>query len=272
MSSSVVISQLFIYPIKSFPGLSVTSLPLDKLGAIDDRRYMLVDENGKFVSQRQHANLALTKLEQHADGWLVSFPESTKQTTSRLLLREGIKDRLVSVTIWNDTCQAFDQGDEWADWFSEGLGKLVRLIYTPKEIKRRIDSDYCSQDRHVSFTDGYPLLVTTESSLEEINQHLDIPIAMQRFRPNIVVKGSEAFAEDNWKSIKSAENELALVKPCSRCVIPTINLQTAKKEKVVWQTLQKLRQAEDGKIYFGQNAIHQHDGRLHVGDVLEVVE
>ncbi len=268
MSSSVVISQLFVYPIKSFPGLSVSSLTLDSLGAINDRRYMLVDESGKFVSQRQHANLALVSLEQHVDGWQVKFPESEP----RILPVEGQIEQLINVTIWSDSCEVYDQGDDWAEWFSAALGKPVRLVYTPKDIQRRIDPDYCSQDRHVSFTDGYPLLVTSVSSLQEINSHLDISITMQRFRPNVVVSGSNAFAEDNWQYLKSSDNELALVKPCSRCVIPTINLETAQKEKVVWQTLQKLRQAEDGKIYFGQNAIHQHEGVLHVGNRLEIIE
>lgn len=272
MSTTVIISQLYIYPVKSLPGLAVSKLPLDRLGAVDDRRYMLVDEAGKFVSQRQHANLALVNMQEHAEGWLIAFPNGE----SRVLKREGDMDVPVEVTIWNDTCPAFDQGDKWAEWFSAGLGKSIRLVYTPKEISRRIDPDYCIQDRYVSFVDGYPLMITSESSLAKINQHLEQPITMQRFRPSIVVKGSEAFAEDDWQLLvlsnnKLPNNELSLVKPCARCVIPTINLETAQKEKVVWQILQKLRQAENGKIYFGQNTIHQYEGVLHIGEELSVV-
>lgn len=264
MTETVTISQLYIHPIKSFPGLSVNSLTLDSLGAINDRRYMLVDENGKFITQRQYASLALIELKQHDQGWQIRFPECEP----KLLPFAGTIHSERQVTIWNDSCKAFDQGDEWAAWFSDKLDKPVRLVYTPENINRRVDPDYCPENRHVSFTDGFPLLVTSESSLEAINEELKQPITMQRFRPNIVITGADAFAEDNWYALKSENNEFQLVKPCSRCVIPTINLQTAGKEKAVWQALQQLRQADDGKIYFGQNAIHQHEGELHVGDQL----
>ncbi len=267
MTISVTVSQLFIHPVKSLPGLSVPSLQLDRIGAVGDRRYLLVDAEGKFLSQRQESRLALIHLAEGEGGWLLSCEGGGQ----RFLPKVGVQNHKVTVTVWNDSCEAFDQGDAWAAWFSAFLGKPARLVYTPPEIERRIDRNYCADERHVSFADAYPLLVVSESSLNEINRHLSHPIGINRFRSNVVVTGSAAFAEDGWRALAFGENRLALVKPCSRCVIPTINPATAGKEREVWLVLEKLRKRADGKIYFGQNAIHQQPGELRVGDKLAVV-
>jgi uncharacterized protein len=120
----------------------------------------------------------------------------------------------------------------------------------------------------VSFADGFPLLLTNESSLAVLNEKLKNPVDMLRFRPNIVVRGAAAFAENAWKTLHARDIELHVVKPCSRCVIPTINPQTAQKEPAVWKALDLLCKGDDGKVYFGQNVIHQSTGVLTVGDVL----
>lgn len=263
---SVSISQLWVYPIKSCQGVQVDTLLLDALGAADDRRYMLVDENGVFVTQRQFASLVLISIIRHEQGWLITLPDGL----SRVLPAVGLTEQIVDVVVWGDSFSAFDQGDQWAQFFSIFLQRNVRLIYTDSHTSRCINNQYSPEKRQVNFADGFPLLIVNKSSLDLINQHLDIPITAERFRPNIVVVGAPAFAEQAWKILIADDVMLALVKPCSRCVIPTINLSTAKKEKRVWQVLEQLCKKEDGAVYFGMNVIHSNNATLSIGQCLTI--
>ncbi len=260
----VVISSLYLYPIKSCTGIAVDSLSLDILGAANDRRYMLVDENGNFITQRQHAELIHVDVAIHVMGWMITLPN----VGAKILPLQGIVLKIMTVNVWSDTFSAYDQGDDWAGFFSQFLGKKVRLVFCHLNTARKIDSEYCKTERAVSFADGFPLLMCNENSLQALNNELESPIDMQRFRPNIVITGASAFAEIEWETLDAGNLELAVVKPCSRCVIPTINPQTAKKEPAVWQGLIKLCKGEDGKVYFGQNLIHQANGILKLGDEL----
>ena len=266
--TALTISQLMIYPIKSLAGVALDVMPMDALGAQYDRRYMLVDAQGQFVTQRHYPEMALAQITACEGGWMIRLPHEE----ARFLPHEGRCEQACSVTVWRDTVQAFDQGDAWATGFSEWLGVPLRLVYLPTENVRRIDVDFCPEPRFVGFSDGFPLLLANAASLAAVNDVLSQPITMQRFRPNIVVHGAKAFAEDDWQSVITAQGQcLQLVKPCSRCVIPTIDPLTAIRQPAVWQALKKLRQAEDGNIYFGQNAIAQTMTALTVGQSLTVL-
>jgi uncharacterized protein YcbX len=258
------ISKLYIYPIKSCAAIAVNTMPLDTQGAANDRRYMLVDESGQFITQRQYSRLVFVNVEAHQQGWLITLPD----IGVKILPLHGVVNQSIRVKVWSDTFDAYDQGDEWADFFSSFLGKKVRLVFSHSNTERRIDPHYCKTARPVSFADGFPLLLTNESSLAVLNERLENPVDMLRFRPNIVVKGAAAFAENAWETLHAPHIQLSVVKPCSRCVIPTINPHTAKKEPAVWQALEAFCKGDDGKVYFGQNVIHKSTGILTVGDAL----
>ena len=167
--------------------------------------------------------------------------------------------------------QAIDQGDEAAGWFSDWLGTPVRLVHIADGYIRRVNEKYTiSPDDHTGFSDGYPILLASEESLQDLNTHLETPVPMNRFRPNLVVKGCEAFAEDTWKRIRIGEVELAVVKPCARCVVTTIDKETLEKSKEPLKTLGKYRRHELGAI-FGQNVIPLNEGRLRLGMNVEVL-
>lgn len=265
---SIIISELMIYPLKSLPGIAVMQMPLDLLGAEHDRRYMLVDQSGRFVSQRQYAQMALAQLGDAGDAWHIRLDGGGE----RLLPKEGRQQQVVPVNIWDDQVAAYDQGDDWADWFSRWLGAQVRLVYMPPQPLRPVDADYAKTPAYVGFADGFPLLLLGEASLQYLNSFLPFNLVMERFRPNIVVSGSKPFAEDGWRKLRAGDVGLDVVKPCSRCVIPTIDPQTAQKQREVWQMLQQQRRGEDGKIYVGQNVLHRLEcaasAVLHIGQPL----
>jgi hypothetical protein len=263
---SVTISELWIYPIKSCKGIKLETLQLDALGAFNDRRYMLVDDKGAFITQRQFASLVLIDITVHSQGWLVILPNGI----SKVLPIDGLTHKKINVEVWGDHFFAFDQGDEWAKFFSVFLNKSVRLVYVNIHTQRVINRQYSQVKRQVSFADGFPLLVTNTASLEFLNQHLKVPISMQRFRPNIVIAGALAFAEMQWRIMSIGDTTLTLVKPCSRCVIPTINPINAKKEKTLWAVLEQFCKADDGAVYFGQNAIHSHSSTLMINQTVDV--
>lgn len=265
---NITVSALYIYPIKSLQGIAIQRMNFDALGAIHDRRYMLVNDKGLFVTQREYAKLCLIAVRAVTGGWQVQLPKSEDKKT---LAEQGCLDKPVSVVVWQDIVQAYDQGDAWAQFFSNYLAAPVRLVYMPDNTHRVIDKTYYADDRHVSFADGYPLLLCSESSLAVLNSSLSPPVNMTRFRPNIVIRGAAAFTENTHQRLSFREeraNSFAIVKPCSRCVIPTIEPSTAKKQAQVWQALKKHCLAEDGQVYFGQNVIHQNKESIAVGQVL----
>src|SRR5690606_37518244 len=177
------------------------------------------------------------------------------------------------VQIWKNTgVQAVDQGDETADWFSNWLDVPVRLVHIADSYKRKVNPEYAiNDDDHTGFADGYPILITSEESLQELNTRLDSEIPMNRFRPNLVVKGCIPFEEDSWKRIRIRDVELALVKPCARCEVTTIDKETLERSKEPLKTLGKYRKHKLGAI-FGVNVIPLNSGKLKVGESVEIIE
>lgn len=272
------IHQLFIHPIKSCAGISVDSFELDAKGAVNDRRWMLVDDDqakGKFLTQRQLPKMALIKTS-IADDQQIQV--SAEGKPSFLLPTPSVEgSELIEVTVWSDTVQAIDCGDEIAEWFSNFLEKPCRLVYQPLELFRQVNLEFAEQGKDVGFADGFPLLIINQSSLDFLNQQLsdqessdqqpELQLEARRFRPNIVIAGDELapFAERSWQQVSSGSNQFDIVKPCQRCAIPTINPDTAERNRSVWQLLSE-HCSNDKKIYFGQNALFLNQAKVSTGD------
>jgi uncharacterized protein YcbX len=176
------------------------------------------------------------------------------------------------VNVWKSKgVHAIDQGEEAAAWFSDWLGTPVRLVHFADGYRRRINEAYAvNPDDHTGFADGYPILLAAEEGLQDLNSRLEFPIPMNRFRPNLVVKGCEPFAEDTWNRIRIGDVELAVVKPCARCEVTTIDKDTLERSKEPLKTLGRYRKHKLGAI-FGQNVIPLNEGRIRLGLGVEVL-
>ncbi len=265
---NLFVSELYIYPLKSGRDIVRQSLTLDRFGGEQDRRWMLVDGDGVFVTQRKHprmAQLAVTLTARGIRCSHLSVPEElvVEYPSSNAPMPE--------VSVWQDRCQALDAGDAAASWFSEVLGIPVRLVYMPESSRRRVDPTYAANGETVSFADGFPLLLTTQGSLNDLNQRLKTPLSMRRFRPNLVIDGSPAYAEDQWRRIRIGSVDLVVAKACERCIMTTIDPDTGKAGKEPLATLASYRR-RNNKVLFGQNLIHQGQGTITVGDRVEILE
>lgn len=233
-----------------------------------DRRWMIVDANtGGFITQRQHSRLCLVSVTLNGAALTLTAPNVDSLVISQ---RQIHRSTFRQVKIWQDWVESIDCGDEAAQWLSLFLSASVRLVFMADDCRRLVDQRYVQHSEQVSFADGFPILLTSESSLENFNQHLNSPIHMNRFRPNIVVSGCEPFAEDRWQKIQIGQLTFELVKPCSRCIIPSIDPQTANKQVEISKALAKYRR-RDGAIYFGQNLVACEQGIISVGDQLSVL-
>ena len=233
-------------------------------GLAHDRRWLIVEPSGQFLTQRTQPTLALVRPQVLVDGGLrLSAPGQpdlvVAQPTDTALPRR--------VQVWSDTVDAVEADAEAHAWFSAYLHLDVQLVYMPAERIRPADPAYGNPGDHVSFADGYPILITTEASLADLNRRLETPVPMNRFRPNIVVNGTEPFAEDQWKHIQIGELPMRSVKSCARCVVTTTDQQTAARGKEPLRTLATFRKW-DGGVYFGQNLIPDTTGIIRVGDAI----
>jgi MOSC domain-containing protein len=264
---SIIVSSLIYYPIKACRGFEVESANVERMGFQDDRRMMVVTPEGDHITQREFSKLAWVFPTLNDGTLTLSAPDF--DSIQFAIQKTGTTQ---PVNIWEDKgVQAIDQGDESAQWFSDWLGTSVRLVHIAPGIQRKLESQYTANaDDHTGFADGYPILIISEESLQDLNSHLETPVPMNRFRPNLVVKGCEPFAEDTWNKIKIGGVELAIVKPCARCVVTTIDKATLEQSKEPLKTLAKYRKHELGAI-FGQNVIPINEGRLQLGMNVEVL-
>lgn len=260
----LTLSELYVYPIKSAGGIALETARLDKWGFEHDRRWMLVDENVKFMSQRRYPRMALisTRLTQ---GHLIV--EAAEMPELRLPLKPD-KTPGLNVQIWSDTVRAVTVGNEADEWFGTFLETRCTLVYMPDDEVRQVDQEYAEADDRVGFADGFPLLMISRASLEDLGGRLGRDVPVNRFRPNIVVEGSDAFAEDDWSTLRIGRADFRVVKPCSRCSIVMTDQSSGKRDKEVLSTLGGYRR--DGKkIFFGQNLAHDSIGTLRIGDTVE---
>ena len=265
------LSALYRYPLKSARGEILQQVGLDKLGLDGDRRWMLVDEpSGRFLTQRAVAKMSQLSALWNAQGGLTL--NAPGQLSMDVAL-PGSDAELRGVTIWRDTLRVPDAGDAAAAWVSDFIGKPTRLVQVPLERARTTQAGFGNEDDQVAFADGFPLLLIGQASLDNLSQQVGRPMEMLRFRPNLVIEGSDAFAEDGWQRIRIGEIEFRLVKPCSRCILTTIDPQTGDRsiDREPFATLQKYRSTADGAM-FGQNLVNDGNGRLEVGMPVEILE
>ena len=271
----IQVTGLYSYPIKSCARLTHTTMEFDARGPLWDRRWMVVEPDGMFVTQRELPRLSLI--------------QPTFQGEQMRLTAPGMPELCIplphepapttSVTVFAAVCQAWDEGSIAAEWFSDFLKTDLRLVRMVDDFQRIIDTDFSKRSPralvHTGFADGYPVLIAAEESLAELNHRLSkrgaAPVTMSRFRPNVVVAGGEAFAEDTWRTVQIGNMLLDVVKPCARCTIPTVDQQTGEipDVKEPTATLNTFRK-QDGKVMFAQNAIHRESGSLRVGDTMTI--
>jgi uncharacterized protein YcbX len=226
---------------------------------------MIVNERDRLMTQRDMPQLALVGVEVRPD--VLSLTSPRMEELQVPLVPKNAKER--TVTVWDDTVTALDVGDEASEWFSRYLGMKARLVYMPDNADRVASRKGFSSQ--VSFADAYPLLLISEASLEDLNRRLDEPLPMNRFRPNLVVRGCEPYAEDSWEDFMVGDVLMHGVKQCGRCATTTVNQSTAKKGKEPLRTLATYRE-RDGNVLFGMNVIHAGKGGLRVGSTLTILQ
>jgi uncharacterized protein YcbX len=263
----ITVSNLIYYPIKACRGLEVSDSCVERMGLKHDRRMMVVTPEGRFLTQREHPRLALVTARLQNGALELSAPDYDSIQLG--LQSSGTPWR---VDIWKSKgVHAIDQGEDAADWLSGWLGTSVRLVHFADGYKRFVNERYAvNPDDHTGFADGYPILLISEASLDDLNSRLETPLPMNRFRPNLVVRGCEPFAEDAWNRIQIGDVELAVVKPCARCEVTTFDKETLERSKEPLKTLGKYRKHKLGAI-FGQNVIPLNEGRIRLGMSVEVL-
>lgn len=265
--SKVSLSGLYVYPIKSAAGIPLGSAGIDERGIRHDRRWMLVDEDGRFLTQRDLPRLALVRVGIEPDILVVDAPGMPTLEVP-MTPADG---RTMLVSIWRDLVETQRVGEEADRWFGEFLGARCRLVYLPDESVRSVAPEYSQAGDQVGLADGFPFLTISEASLEDLNARLERPVSMNRFRPNLVIRGCEPFAEDGWRHVRVGSVTFRVVKPCARCKITTVDQKTAATGKEPLRTLARFRKVA-GNVLFGQNLIHDSTGVVRVGDEVEVLE
>ncbi|MDU9403187.1 MOSC domain-containing protein [Pseudomonas sp. zfem004] len=267
----MILSALYRYPVKSTQAQSLQRSPVDYLGLDGDRRWLVVEaENGRFLTQRAWPALGQITADYGANGQLLLT------APGRAALDVPVPpadDELRGVTIWRDTLRVPDAGDAAAAWLSELLGKPVRLVHCPDQRARYLPSGYGLNSDRAAFPDGFPLLLIGQASLDELSARVGRPMEMLRFRPNLVVEGAEAFAEDRWKRIRIGDMTFRVLKPSVRCILTTLDPATGERspDREPLTTLKTFREKE-GDVLFGQNMAVDGAGELKVGMSVEVLE
>lgn len=266
-STTMTISQLNYYPVKSCKGIPCDSAYAGRRGFHLDRRWMVTYEDGVLMTQRKVPKMALISVALGSGHLAVNAPGMPE-----LIVPFAVPHAdSLQVQVWNDTVTALPLGDAYNDWFSRFLGIPSRLVMMPETTIRPVDPRYAVAQDEVSFADAYPYLLMSDASLEDLNSRLPSPLPMNRFRPNLVVKGCEPYEEDRWRVIQVGKITFHVVKPCSRCVLTTVDQDTGIKGEEPLHTLSTYR-TRDNNVLFGQNLIATNTGEVTVGDRVEVLE
>lgn len=275
---------LAIYPLKSGAGIAVERWPLTATGLAYDRRFMLVEPGGDFVTLRGQPRLVTVRstlvpapspassgLPDAAPASLV-FEHEARAALEVPLGPDALAPRAtIEVQIWGTWVIATLVSDEADRWFSELLDKPVRLVRFDAPVRRQVDPRYAQPGDSVHFADEFPVLVMATASLDALAAELGRPVAMERFRPNLVVHTDEPFVEDTWRAIRVGDVRIDLVKPCARCVGVNVEPGTGRASKEPLATLARIR-TRDHKVYLGQNGVHRGVGVLSVGDDVQVLD
>ena len=260
------LSEIWIYPIKSLGGIRVKSAKVFEKGLAFDRRWMLIDRDNDFMSQRIYPKMALFKLQiQYRWPLGSNFKISYGKDSINLSPNQSVRGKPINAIIWDDTVEVFEVSQKYSTWFSQRLGIACKLVSFPENNSRPVDQHYQINREHVSLADAYPLLIIGEQSLANLNSKLEKPVPMNRFRPNLVFSGGQPYQEDEWSFFLVGKNKFAAVKPCARCVLTTVDQDTAEKGVEPLATLSKYRKQEN-KVLFGQNLVAIDHDEIHEGD------
>lgn len=263
----MVLSQIFVYPIKSARGTAVAETLLDTAGPVRDRRWMLVDEQGVFLSQRKLPRMALICPRFEGADLVVTAPGMSPL----LILSWSGEGEWLSVKIWRDRLELPHPNQAYSDWFSTFLSQPCRLVHLPDTVARPVEAPYNRPEWRVSLADGYPLLLATQASLDLLNERLRVPVGIERFRPNLVISGTAAHEEDNWRSLRIGSVEIAVVKPCARCSTVLVDPSTGQLGIEPLRTLARYRR-RPRSVMFAQNGLVVNPGQVRVGTPVEVLE
>jgi uncharacterized protein len=269
VSGTPIIDDLRLYPVKALRGYAREAVKVAPWGFEDDRRWMVVLPDGTFLTQRDLPAMArvgararpgeLSLYADEAASLVVPIPSPAAERRQ--------------VRVWNDRVPALDAGPAAATWLSDRLGLTCGLVYLDDTEARAVDPAYAKARDRTAFSDGFPVLLTNMASLEALNEEMAEPIGMERFRPNIIVTGIPAWQEDSWKRIRIGDVAFRVVKPCSRCVVTTIDQRSGERpsKSEPLRALGRIRRAAGG-VMFGQNLIPDGPGRIEIGDLVDVVE
>lgn len=258
--------SLHIHPLKGARGIQVASATVEPRGLRHDRRFMLVDARGGFVSQRSHPRLALVETALVDASLRLALPCGDHLEVP--LAPEGPRRE---VEVWGDGVTAVRVEGEASALLSGFLGDELELVCMPEDVRRPVDPAYAREGDHLSFADGFPILLASLESLADLNARLEEPVPMDRFRPNLVVEGGQAYAEDTHERVRVGALHFRMPKPCSRCQVTTVDQSTGELSgPEPLRTLASYR-GEGRRVYFGQNLIPDGTGSLSVGDEVELL-
>lgn len=263
----ITVAALNSYPVKSLAGIDHQTVHLGLPGFDHDRQWMVVSPDGRFLTQRTHPQMAMV--------------ETAVENGQLVLNSFGLDAHLVPAShagmarlpteVWGDAVQALDVGDDTATWLSQAIDEECRLVEFPSNETRHCKGERSLEQDHTRFADGFPILIISEASLGDLNSRLTDPVEMKRFRPNLVVSGCDAFAEDGWNSIAIGGISIRIIEGCARCSVPTVDPETGVlRGPEPIHTLSSYRERDDG-VYFGVDAAPDQEGIISVGDEVVVL-
>jgi uncharacterized protein YcbX len=265
------VASLWKYPVKGLQGIPVDRSAVERVGLKGDRRWMIVDRNNVFVTARVHPALLQVTVRELAG----SIEVEHERLGAAQLMTSECGPAKTMVSIWRDRVKAAMLISNAAnDLISELIGQPLRFVWQSSTRSRQIDPNFSRSREYTSLSDGFPILIAGQASLDDLNGRLAAPIPMERFRPNIVVEGFPPWGEDTWRTVQVGKVKLRVVKPCSRCVITTLDHLTGQKlfGNEPLETLGTFHRDQSGKIIFGQNAIVERTGNIGIGDDVTLLE
>lgn len=265
--SKILLSEIWIYPVKSFGGISLHHSEVLIKGLRHDRRWMLIDYQNNFLTQREFPQMALFKMRYEENSFTVSYKgDLITLDPDAPTLSTGIRAK-----IWNDEVEVVEVSEFHSQWISERMGMQCKLVSFPEKNTRPVRPGFNVNKEDVSLADGFPYMIIGQASLEELNSRMSAGLPMNRFRPNFVFTGTPAFQEDSWKHIRIGNVDFAVMKPCERCVLTTVDQITGEKGKEPLATLSTFRNF-DHKVLFGQNMVALNEGTIELNAEITLIK
>lgn len=262
MKAKHFVIELYIYPIKSLAGIAITSAKAEEMGFENDRRWMLIDEENQFITQRERPILSQFYPEINGDTIAVTFDSQIHEFGINENFGESIYSK-----VWEDESEVVEVNKATSKWFSEALGFTCKLVKITKKGDRKHYSSKLNQTMNVSLADGYPYLLIGSESLDLLNEKLEEKITIKRFRPNIVICSTLAHEEDSFTTFSIGTVQFKNVKPSGRCIMVNTDPENGSVQKEPLKTLSKYRFA-DNLVFFGTNLMCLNEGMISVGDAL----